>query len=114
MTPDGPNGPRKSPGDASRTGHHNTLAELYGLPPAVPIAAADRVLGVGATLSKRLRANGEYPVRLLPGRGRHHAVSLADLLTYLGLPLPAPGNSSVPDGTMHGRSGIDGDEGVAA
>lgn len=67
-----------------------TVASLYALPPTVPVSVADEVLGIGQTLSKRLRAQGRYPLRILPGIGRHHRVSTADLLTYLGLPLEPP------------------------
>jgi hypothetical protein len=69
------------------TTHEYTLASLRTLPPTIPVATADDVLGIGATLSKRLRASGRYPVRILPGIGRHHRVSTADLLAYLGIAL---------------------------
>lgn len=67
-----------------------TVRDLYDLPATIPVTVADEVLGIGQTLSKRLRAQGRYPVRILPGIGRHHRVSTADLLAYLGLPLEPP------------------------
>lgn len=99
----GPTRAQTSLGTASRPEQHLTIDDLYTLPPAVPVAIADAAIGIGATLSKRLRADHEYPLRLLPGRGRHDAVALADILRYLGLPLPGPastGDFSSMDGTI--------------
>ncbi len=104
-------------GDASRTEHSYTITDLYRLPAVVPIAVADDILGIGSTLSKGLRAAGQYPVPLLRNRGRHHAVSLASLLTYLGLPLPAPtttGETPTREGTLLERPNVDNGEGTAA
>jgi hypothetical protein len=103
----GPKRPNEPPGEASRTEHIYTIADLYRLPAVVPIAVADDILGVGSTLSKGLRAAGEYPVPLLRNRGRHHAVSLASLLAYLGLPLPTPtstGETSTQEGKLLERT----------
>ena len=102
---------------ASRTEHTYTIADLYRLPAVVPIAVADDVLGIGSTLSKGLRATGGYPVPLLRNRGRHHAVSLASLLTYLGLPLPAPtstGETPTQEGRLTRTNNVDKGEGTAA
>jgi hypothetical protein len=108
--------PNEPPGDASRTEHTYTIADIYRLPAVVPIAVADDILGIGSTLSKGLRAAGEYPVPLLTNRGRHHAISLAKLLAYLGLPLPTPtstGETRAQEGTL-GRTNLDNGEGAAA
>jgi hypothetical protein len=67
------------------TSNIRTLADLAELPPVIPVALADEILGIGSTLSKRLRARGQYPIRLLPQIGRHHKVSTADLLAYLNV-----------------------------
>lgn len=77
-----------------------TVASLYSLPPTIPVSMADEILGIGLTLSKRLRAQGRYPVRILPGIGRHHRVSTADLLAFLGLPVKpeTPGEGPEQDG----------------
>ena len=113
----GPKRPNEPPGDASRTEHTYAIADLYRLPAVVPIAVADDILGVGSTLSKGLRAAGKYPVPLLRNRGRHHAVSLASLLVYLGLPLPTPtstGETPAQEGTLLARTNVDDGEGTAA
>jgi hypothetical protein len=109
--------PNEPPGDASETEHIYTIADLYRLPAVVPIAVADDVLGIGSTLSKGLRAAAEYPVPLLRNRGRHHAVSLASLLAYLGLPLAAPMSTSetfAREGRLLGQTDVDNGEGTAA
>jgi hypothetical protein len=113
----GPERPNEPHGDGSRTEHTYTIADLYQLPAVVPIAVADDILGIGSTLSKGLRAAGEYPVPLLRNRGRHHAVSLASLLAYLGLPLPPPtstGESFAQEGRLRGQNNVDNGEGTAA
>ena len=71
-----------------------TPVDLRDLPATIPVATADAILGIGASLSHRLRSEGKYPVRILPSMGRNHRVSSVDLLTYLGIgveaaPLPA-------------------------
>lgn len=82
-----------------------TVASLAALPPVIPVAVADEILGIGQTLSKRLRAKGTYPVRILPGLGRHHRVSTMDLLAYLGLSSAAEAvvgaDAGLPDGSVH-------------
>lgn len=59
-----------------------TLDDVRAFPAVVPAQVADRVLGIGVTTGKALRAAGNYPVRVLR-HGRHHKVSTADLLAYL-------------------------------
>jgi hypothetical protein len=76
-----------------------TYSDLISLPPVVPVAVCDHILDIGQTLSKRLRASGQYPVRILPGLGRHHRVSTADLLIYLGHS-DVSGRSEAMDGTI--------------
>jgi hypothetical protein len=83
----------------------------------VPVALADDILGIGSTLSKGLRAAGQYPVPLLRNRGRHHAVSLSSLLTYLGLPLPTPtatGETPPQEGKPLEQANVDNGEETAA
>jgi hypothetical protein len=114
---DGPKSPNEPPDDVARTEQSYTIAELYQLPAVVPVAVADDILGIGSTLSKGLRAAGEYPVPLLTNRGRHHAVSLAKLLAYLGLPLPTPaltGETRAREGTLGRTNNVDSGEGTAA
>jgi hypothetical protein len=109
--------PHEQLGGAWRTEHTYTIADLYRLPAVVPVAVADDILGIGSTLSKGLRAAGQYPVPLLCNRGRHHAVSLARLLTYLGLPLPTPtatGETPTQEGRLLERRNVDNGEGTAA
>lgn len=103
--------------DESQTERIYTIADLYGLPAVVPVAVADDILGVGSTLSKGLRAAGKYPVPLLRNRGRHHAVSLASLLDYLGLPLPTPpsaGEAPAQEGRLAGQANVHNGRGTAA
>lgn len=76
-----------------------TLAALTALPPVIPAATADEILRISHSLGKSLRANGNYPVRILPGLGRSHKISVADLLTYLGL-ADAIGRLDRLDGTL--------------
>jgi hypothetical protein len=109
--------PNEQLGNVPRTEHTYTIADLYLLPAVVPVAVADDILGIGSTLSKGLRAAGRYPVPLLRNRGRHHAVSLANLLTYLGLPLPMPtasGETPPQEGRLVERANVDNGEGTAA
>jgi hypothetical protein len=113
----GPEKPNEPQGAASRTEHTYTIPDLYQLPAVVPVAVADDILGIGSTLSKGLRAAGEYPVPLLRNRGRHHAVSLASLLAYLGLPLPPPtstGEMFAQERKLRGQTNVDNGEGTAA
>ena len=61
-------------------------------------------LGIGSDLGKRLRAAGQYPVRVLPGLGRNYTISTADVLTYLGWPLMPACVLSAPDGSVDVRA----------
>lgn len=81
-----------------------TLAALTALPPVIPAATADEILGISHSLGKNLRATRDYPVRILPGLGRSHKISLADLLAYLGLP-EASGRADHLDGTLPSQQG---------
>lgn len=80
-----------------------TYADLAGLPPVIPATTADRILGIGTTLGRQLRARGDYPVPLLAGLGRHHKVSTGALLAYLGLDASSgrlPGLLTAPDAML--------------
>jgi len=76
---------------------------LTALPPVIPAATADEILNISHSLGKSLRANGNYPVRILPGLGRSHKISVADLLTYLGL-TEVSGRLNGLDGTLQSRT----------
>lgn len=92
--------PSDSRSGSSRTSSQWTYDELSKLGPVIPASLADEILGIGATLGKRLRRRGEFPIELLSGLGRHHKVRTADLFRYLHLDGSDP-KLSVPQGTLH-------------
>lgn len=59
------------------------------LPDTFPVRVCSQVLGIGRNRTYELIAEGKYPVRILPGHGRNHRVSRADLLAYLHAPVTA-------------------------
>ncbi len=83
------------PGHDAASATAITYADLAALPPVIAATTADRILGIGTTLGRQLRAQGRYPVPLLAGLGRHHKVSTGALLAYLGLPAASPGTSAL-------------------
>lgn len=67
-----------------------TLNELRDAPPTLPLAVANRALGISKGHGYALAKRGEYPVRLLK-LGSSYRVVTAELLALLGIEQPTRG-----------------------
>ncbi len=64
-------------------GETMSTQELDALPVTFGLETAARAISMGRDRAYRLAKAGEFPVRILPGRGGRYRVSKADLLAYL-------------------------------
>jgi hypothetical protein len=77
-----------------------TLAEILSLPAVTDLVTAGRALGIGRTRAYELARDGSFPCRVIRA-GKTWMVPTADLLTLLGLPVPAPAAGSMPGAGPH-------------
>jgi helix-turn-helix protein len=70
-----------------------TSEELNALPVTFGLETAARAIGVGRDRAYAMAKTGQFPVRILPGRGGRYRVSKADLLAYLGADHAAGGTA---------------------